>query len=242
MSPNICLCGCGTTIPAISKSGVPQRFVHGHNGGGTATQFRKGQEPWNRGLPAPWATRTHKGVTRSPETKARIGAAQRARREREGGRKICAVEDCGRFVVGNGFCYKHYARWKHHGTPMLMDRTGPNNHFYGKTHTPETRAKLASRRGPLHQGWRGGVGYLPYGPEFRRKLRTLIRERDGHRCMRCGKTQAEEGRTLQVHHLDHDKMNNDPSNLATSCASCNVWASYHRDVPWLGMLMGDHRS
>jgi hypothetical protein len=42
-----------------------------------------------------------------------------------------------------------------------------------------------------------------------------------------------EGKKLQVHHLDHDKMNNDPTNLVAACGSCNVWASYHRDEPFI---------
>lgn len=128
----------------------------------------------------------------------------------------------------------HYMRWKTHGDPMVVaDTTGPNNAFFGKSHTEETKRLLSEQRtGPLHHGWRGGVATLPYGPGFTRKLKRLIRERDGDRCVRCGKSQADNHRTLEVHHLDHDKLNNDPSNLATSCGSCNVWASWHRDEPW----------
>jgi 5-methylcytosine-specific restriction endonuclease McrA len=76
------------------------------------------------------------------------------------------------------------------------------------------------------------VGTLPYGPEFTRKFKKLIRERDNYTCQRCGKTQAQEGRVLQVHHLDHNKMNNDPTNLVASCGLCNIWASHHRDEPF----------
>lgn len=35
---NRCQCGCGVPIPLVGKSGVPQRFVHGHNGRGRPEQ------------------------------------------------------------------------------------------------------------------------------------------------------------------------------------------------------------
>jgi 5-methylcytosine-specific restriction endonuclease McrA len=81
--------------------------------------------------------------------------------------------------------------------------------------------------------WRGGVSPLRYGPGFTHRFKRLIRQRDNYTCQRCGITQAAHGRTLQVHHLDHNPLNNDPSNLVTACNKCNVWASNHRDDPFL---------
>jgi len=110
------------------------------------------------------------------------------------------------------------------------DLTGERNPFYGKTHTEESRSKMGAR-GEQHPHWKGGVGYFPYGPEFTRKFKRMIRERDNQTCQRCGITRAEYGKTLEVHHIDHDKANNDPLNLATVCASCNVWCWWHQDEP-----------
>lgn len=110
--------------------------------------------------------------------------------------------------------------------------SGERNPFYGKTHTPETQAKIvAANTGANNHGWKGGTGTLPYGPEFTRKFKQMIRERDNQTCQRCGVTRAEHGKTLEVHHIDHDKANNDPANLATVCASCNVWCWWHQDEP-----------
>lgn len=52
-------------------------------------------------------------------------------------------------------------------------------------------------------------------------LKERIRDRDRRRCQLCGKTAVENGRKLDVHHIDEDKHNLDPSNLITLCASCH---------------------
>jgi hypothetical protein len=85
----------------------------------------------------------------------------------------------------------------------------------------------------LQAGWKGGVGVLPYGAGFTKKFKRLIRERDQYTCQRCGLTQDKHWRTLEVHHIDHNKNNNDPSNLVTSCGKCNIWANFHRDEPFI---------
>jgi hypothetical protein len=86
--------------------------------------------------------------------------------------------------------------------------------------------------GENNGNWKGGIGCLPYGFEFTRALKKAIRERDNNICQRCGKTPEQNKRTLQVHHIDHNKMNNDPQNLVTVCNTCNVWYSNHRDQPF----------
>lgn len=137
----------------------------------------------------------------------------------------------------NGGLYQTKRGWKHRPETIAKmtvavrrrDLAGVNNPFYGKRHPPELLRRIAEKNsGPGNAGWRGGVSVLPYGPGFTRKTKRIILERDGYRCRRCGKQQSELKRGLQVHHLDHDKNNNDHSNLAAACGSCNVWASYHR--------------
>ena len=90
--------------------------------------------------------------------------------------------------------------------------------------------------GPSNPAWMGGLT-REYGPGFTRRLRAAIRDRDGHRCQRCGMTEARHGRTLVVHHIDHNKRNHDPANLLTVCHPCNVWFSYHRQTPVKMRLM-----
>ena len=45
--------------------------------------------------------------------------------------------------------------------------------------------------------------------------RKAVKDRDRWRCRKCGKA----GR-LEVHHLDHNPLNDAPDNLVTWCVSC----------------------
>lgn len=161
------------------------------------------------------------------------------------GKKLSAEEIAQRTATRldrNGGVYQTKSGWKHSeetrakiaAANRARDMTGENNPFYGQRHTPETMARIAAAiSGPLNHGWKGGAGTLPYGPEFTRKFKRMIRARDNQTCQRCGVSRQDYGRTLEVHHIDHDKMNNDPSNLVTTCASCNVWLWWHRGEPFV---------
>lgn len=138
----------------------------------------------------------------------------------------------GKYQVKSGWAHTPETIAKMTESVRKRDLTGENNPFHGKRHTAEARAAMSEAlSGERNPGWKGGSGTLPYGPEFTRKFKRMIRERDGQTCQRCGITRADYGKTLEVHHIDHDKANNDPLNLATVCSSCNVWCWWHRDEP-----------
>lgn len=146
-----------------------------------------------------------------------------------------------RAIAYNKGRYQNKSGWKHTAeTRMRMSernhmrgKTGAANPFFGRHHSVETIAVISAKNsGANSPRWRGGVGSLPYGPEFTRALKRRILRRDGYHCQRCGKHQRELKGLLHVHHLDHDKQNNDERNLVAACCSCNVWASYHREEPF----------
>jgi HNH endonuclease/helix-turn-helix protein len=74
--------------------------------------------------------------------------------------------------------------------------------------------------------WRGGR-VLSYGPDWK-KIKARVRERDGV-CRCCGKTPGENGRALDVHHLDPYRFSgdNDLENLLALCRSCHMRADDH---------------
>lgn len=220
LPPVPCECGCGTEIPPITANGKPARFAHGHTSPDNPGRFKPGQESYWKGKPNPAAKATHTGKKLTPEEIERRTAT---RRERLGGS----------YSTASGWTHSEESRARMSAAQRARDLSGEGNPFYGRTHTPETRETLSQqRRGSLSPTWKGGTGSLPYGPEFTRWFKRVIHERDGYTCRRCGKTR-EQMKVIQVHHLDHDKTNNDPENVVTSCGSCNVWASWHRDEQWL---------
>jgi hypothetical protein len=75
-------------------------------------------------------------------------------------------------------------------------------------------------RGPENPKWNGGVSYVNYGSGFGSKsLRAFIVARDKV-CQDCG-VWDERPRQMQMHHIDEDRDNHDPSNLVLLCVKCH---------------------
>lgn len=88
-----------------------------------------------------------------------------------------------------------------------------------------SRCARTFNRGENSPNWRGG--HDPNrGPGWQR-IAAEVRERDGYRCRRCGKTQEDEGVGLSVDHVipwrsfTSAEEANDPSNLVALCRSCH---------------------
>lgn len=69
--------------------------------------------------------------------------------------------------------------------------------------------------GKGNPNWLGGISFEPYGLEFNKELKAVIRKRDNNKCKLCGKRKYKI--ELDVHHIDYDKRNNDPANLISLC-------------------------
>lgn len=93
--------------------------------------------------------------------------------------------------------------------------------------TDETKNKLRSYRGELASGWKGGLTKIKYAIDWSRSLRIAIRERDKYTCQLCNERQGD--RAFAVHHIDYDKLNSNPNNLITLCASCHSKTNSKRE-------------
>ena len=83
----------------------------------------------------------------------------------------------------------------------------------------EKRIKNAYfKKGKEHPDWIDGSSFEPYGIEFNKKFKKLIKDRDFNVCQTPGCINTE---GLCVHHIDYDKKNNNPENLITLCRSCH---------------------
>lgn len=197
-----CACGCGTWIAPVTINLKPKRYVRGH------------QPNSHRGKPA------HNRIGNAPLTNKERAKRHLMRKQQSAVEVPCAC-GCGEMIRAIGASGAP-VRYKHgHNPDGLQTRFRPQNPPWNKGLPPY-----------MQVNWRGGRGHLPYGFEFNYPLKRRIRERDGYTCQRCGVTQSELGYTIYIHHLDHDKMNNAPSNLVCSCAKCNSWASRNQDKPF----------
>ena len=63
-----------------------------------------------------------------------------------------------------------------------------------------------------------------------KKLKEEVRERDNQTCQICGKSKIENGKNLDVHHIDYNKENINIDNLIALCASCHVKTNSNREI------------
>ena len=84
--------------------------------------------------------------------KRRRGIESRLRRG-----MVCSIADCGEATACQGFCHKHYRRWKKHGDATALKRrangegcimpAGYRTHYINRRHTLEHRMVMASHLG-----------------------------------------------------------------------------------------------
>lgn len=137
--------------------------------------------------------------------------------------------NCGKRVskLGNKYINGHNRgmEGRHHTEQIKkkMSRTmsGKNNPM----RRPEVKAKFIGKN---HPRFINGLK-RKYPIEFNNQLKQSIRERDNYICQLCGKTQKDNKRKLDVHHIDHNKNNIHPLNLIALCRSCNLVVEYDID-------------
>lgn len=72
-------------------------------------------------------------------------------------------------------------------------------------------------RGEDNPRWKGGVQkYAPDWEELREKAKAAA----GYACQECG-AHPDKPNKLQAHHIDGNRLNNDPSNIRVLCRSCH---------------------
>lgn len=88
----------------------------------------------------------------------------------------------------------------------------------GMHHSEEARRKMSeARKGAKNGRWIDGRKQTPYPPEWTKSLRAGIREGQDYRCLLCG----EPAEHMNVHHIDWNKQNCAPENLAGLCTDCH---------------------
>jgi hypothetical protein len=123
---------------------------------------------------------------------------------------------------------------------ISIQMKGARNPTLGKGHNDITKMKMKENHydssGANNGRWLGGKSFEPYNPIFNSRLKELIRKRDNHECQICHTHQN--GRKFNIHHIDYDKQNNIPPNLASLCDSCHTktntkrkyWVEYFNNI------------
>ena len=81
------------------------------------------------------------------------------------------------------------------------------------------------RTGPNNPFWKGGISKFPYPIEFNKRLKHVVKTRDGFHCGICGIPEhaykQRTGKVLAVHHVNYKKNDCRLVNLLTTCNPCN---------------------
>lgn len=129
---------------------------------------------------------------------------------------LCSVESCERDAFARGWCLMHYKRWRNNGDPNVTRRREK-----GAGCINESGYLLVTAKG--HPLARSGGQALEH--------RVVLYDSIGpgvHPCHHCGRSVSWEKSyphdaddALVVDHLDHDRLNNELTNLVPSCDPCN---------------------
>ena len=83
--------------------------------------------------------------------------------------------------------------------------------------------------GKNHYNWNNWSSRGEYGAEFDNALKEQVRFRDNYKCQICGCSQLENGRKLDVHHIDYNKKYNKLNNLIALCMKCHMKTNHNRE-------------
>lgn len=138
-----------------------------------------------------------------------------ARAYQKPGRPPCTVEGCEQSLYCRGLCTMHYLRLRQTGDVGGAERLrGPigsgsvTREGYHVTRNPAHPLATAQGKVATHRA----VLFDTIGP-------------GPHPCHWCNVSLTWHGSArgrINADHLDHDRLNNDPSNLVPSCLDCNT--------------------
>jgi len=153
------------------------------------------------------------------------------RKELHGAGKLVPHNKGKPFLVGEkNPMYGKENKWGHH-TEKAKEMISIKN--LGKKISEESKKKMSlARKGKYaldkHPQWQGGLSFEPYGIEFNKKLKRLVRKRDNQVCMVCGIHNEKLNYTLNIHHCNYNKTCNIPQNLISLCKNCHAKTNFNR--------------
>lgn len=176
---------------------------------------------------------SHRGRVNSAETREKISNSRKGKPHPHKGRTFSDQER-------NNLSEKLKGR---PGTPLTVEQRkklsdalkgkprpwqcGKNNPMYGR-----------DRSGQKAPAWLGGKSFEPYCPKFNEKIKERVRDIFARRCYLCAMTEKENGRKLDVHHVDYNKSqgcNGQEWGLIPLCLRCHIRTNHNR-WHWFALL------
>ena len=234
-----CECGCGQLILTTGSNGVIRRFVLGHNRSGVknSEETKMKISIANKGHECSEETKmkisiANKGHECSEETKEKISKSNIGKKKsKESIEKMCKSkkgkklsEEC-KIKIGNAIRGKK--RSEEH-------KRRTSNSLKGHKVSEETRLRMSiAQRGEKSHQWKGGISFGKYCPKFNRKVKQKNRDKYMNMCFLCGMTEEENGRRLDVHHVDYNKLQGCDEyewRLVPLCRSCHAKTNSDREM------------
>lgn len=198
-----CNCGkCGLLRPKYDKYGVEREYINGHQ---------------------------NKGIIRSKETRKKANETKK-RLYREGKLKISST--C--FKKGNKPWNKDKKNvYSKERIEQISKSKIGNKYCLGKKLSKQTREKQSLARigrfvGEKSPSWLGGISFEPYTIDFNKQFKREIRKRDNYVCLKCGKHQEKENKSLCIHHINYNKKLTIKENCCSLCHKCNLEVNFNR--------------
>ena len=98
--------------------------------------------------------------------------------------------------------------------------------------TPETLERMSDvKKGENNSNWQGGVSFGDYNKDFNYRFKEKIRNKFNRECFVCGLFEKKNGRKLDVHHVNYDKMcscNDSNFCFIPLCDCCHIKTNYNR--------------
>ena len=100
---------------------------------------------------------------------------------------------------------KRNARNGIRNNPNELKRRGDFIRNYNLTRKDYSTPWNKGTRGEETSNWRGGISFEPYCIKFDTSYKRRIRNLFGNECFLCGLSEADNGRKLDVHHVNYNK-------------------------------------
>lgn len=141
-------------------------------------------------------------------------------------------------------CKNYYKTNQHHttGKPKSLSQTikmskarkdwYKNNPKKAKLKNEKSRItniKRGTHKNERNPNWHDGISRIRIKRTLTKEQKENILKRDGYRCQQCFRHQDELKCSLIAHHIDFNKINDNPNNLITLCHNCHSQLSYDRE-------------